>query len=214
MYRAFLTVAILSSFSTTSLAAQDSHNWYIGGEVGQAKTKVDNSNVRQFTEVTGVSADSLSFDEEDSALGLYLGYRFNDYVALELGYYDLGERSVSFKGEVADQATFNQEMGRIHPESGDGPTLAVSAGLPLGDNFRIDGQLGIFFWSGEYTTVDQQNPGVQINNEIESESEYVGIRLSYLMGQHWQLFGHYSHFSGAFNADGNNMLSLGVAYSF
>ena len=65
--------------------------WYIGGGVGRGNLNVSG------TELTGLS--NAQVDDSATSYTLRAGFRFNPYMAIEGGYYDLGK--YSFEGTSA-----------------------------------------------------------------------------------------------------------------
>src|SRR6478609_2128038 len=89
-------VAVLVVFSVSSFA-----DIYVGA--GLYQSSVDDSNA------------GVTIDGDDTTIGLVLGYKPNDYFAVEAGHYELGNY------------TTDDGMG----VSASGPTLGISAILPL-----------------------------------------------------------------------------------
>lgn len=83
--------------------------------------------------------DGLNIDENTTALRLIVGWRFNDYFALEAGYRDFGdfEETLDIDGVPADVSL-----------SADGFVFGARGTLPLSDRFALQARLGSFFWNG------------------------------------------------------------------
>lgn len=95
--------------------------FYIGASAGQSK--VDCGDVSPF-----------SCDDTDTAYKIFGGYKFNRNLAVEGGYAQLGEASVSGFGlSLTAEATAWD--------------LAAVGSLPLGNNFSLFGKVGLY--SGE-----------------------------------------------------------------
>ncbi|HET9445763.1 MAG TPA: outer membrane beta-barrel protein [Steroidobacteraceae bacterium] len=77
-----------------------------------------------------------SLDDSTDAWGLQVGYRFNRYVAAEVGYVDLGRGSY-----VANYPPSSRYSVRFLSS---GPTLAVLGMFPVAARFDIHGRVGLF----------------------------------------------------------------------
>ena len=77
-------------------------------------------------------------DDTDTALKIFGGYQFNPNFAIEIGYYDLGEATVtgtdSFFGSVTEKFKAS------------GINFAVVGSFPVGERFTLMGKAGFFRW--------------------------------------------------------------------
>jgi OOP family OmpA-OmpF porin len=79
---AILTTAALA-FALPA-AAQSMSNGYIGGSIGQSKFNID--------------CGGLTCDDKDTAFKIFGGYSFNQNIAVEVGWQDLGKSTISGPG--------------------------------------------------------------------------------------------------------------------
>ncbi|HWK52630.1 MAG TPA: outer membrane beta-barrel protein, partial [Steroidobacter sp.] len=95
-------------------------------------------------------------DDTTTPWGAQIGYRFNDWVAVEVGYVDLGEATYTLSGAMAgDYAYFDGENVVTVPlvggfESGldvtsAGLTASALGMLPLGQHFDLHVRGGIYY---------------------------------------------------------------------
>ena len=123
---------------------------YFGLFYGKGSTDISRSDLNQLssdltvgiggTEPTGTS----DLNDMDSIWGAQVGYRFNRFVAAEVGYVDLGKANyvadlVSDFG-LGDEAY--QSRGRF---TSSGPTVAVLGILPIKEIFDVYARGGIYF---------------------------------------------------------------------
>lgn len=90
------------------------------------------------------SVSSSSLDDSGVAWGIQVGYSWNSYVALEVGYVDLG--SILYETDIV--ATGGLLVGNVAGEvkyESTGPTLAVLGMYPLNDMVTIHGRAGLYF---------------------------------------------------------------------
>jgi OOP family OmpA-OmpF porin len=117
--------------------AQDGFPYFgLGGGIGM----MDLGSKRDFDNVATArfgSPASSSLDDSTDAWGLQIGYRFNRYVAGEIGFVDLGRGSYVAHYEPS----FRYSVRFLSS----GPTLSVLGMLSLTDRFDIHGRAGLFF---------------------------------------------------------------------
>ncbi len=97
------------------------------------------------TETVSFSAD----DDSDFGYGVHVGYKVNQYFAVEIGYAELGEfsGSTSIEGQ-----TFDASVGRVTVSMGSISSFvdvnvisgAVLGSYPLADNVAVFGRLGYY----------------------------------------------------------------------
>ena len=82
-----VTLALIGS----SLAMADDSGWYIGGNLGQSRAKIDDPRIIDNLLNAGISTTSISDDNRHFGYKLFGGYEFDKYFAIEGGYFDLGK---------------------------------------------------------------------------------------------------------------------------
>ena len=184
--------------------------WYLGGQLGYAKTDLSQSNVDTFYDDTGFEASSVNIDDNDLAFSLMAGYQFNTHWAIEGAYLDLGERSVDFTGRTQDLDAFYDNIEHVYPQSGDGLSIAVVGSWPLSEDIKLSGKLGYWRWEGGYTTYDTNgNVG---SDSIKGNDLWFGAELNYRLSEQTQMYLTAERFS--LDRDENNVFALGVRYYF
>jgi len=134
MFKKFAVAAALAAIASSAVAA-DAKGFYGGLDVGM--NKIDN------------------IDGSKAGLGTFLGYSFNQYVALELGYRQLGEWDIN-------GGTF--KVTETH--------VSVVGSYPLNPQFDIYGRLG-----HDSPHVDSTVPGMTYNHDLSGG--FFGAGLSY-----------------------------------
>ena len=138
MHRKWIAVAVLAFASTGQAFAQDDQDGaYIGLGIGDFSSSIDD----------------INFDEDESALKLFGGYRFNQFLGVQLDYYDLGKS--------ASGAFGFETMGYA---------ARVEGTLPLAfvELFATAGLL--------YSSVEAEFNGVEFLDESDNDPVYsVGI---------------------------------------
>jgi OOP family OmpA-OmpF porin len=102
-------------------------------------------------------ASGGGFDDSGIGWGLNVGYEFNPYVALEVGYVDLGKYRQEGGSVLATYTTQAAALPAGLPAAfavpadvsariiSSGPTLAVAGKFPFGPGFSVYGRAGVYF---------------------------------------------------------------------
>ena len=110
---------------------------------------------------TDLDLDFAGLDDTDTTFGIAAGYRINENFAVELGYQDFGEVSVSAGG-----ASAKVETSAIQ--------LSVIGGVPVSENAGVYAELGFDSWDADlsYTNV----PGFGTGSESDDGTDiFYGI---------------------------------------
>jgi OmpA-OmpF porin, OOP family len=221
-----LLIASSLAMVSANAMADETNGFYVNAGFGQAQYDIaqqdlDDVALAAFESagLTVIDADS-SFDDKGSAWSLAGGYRFSRYLALEVGYLDLGSSEYRAAGPV-----FVPGVGIVDGSMGvdisaKGPTVAAAAFLPLGQKFDLHGHLGMFFSD---TTLDI---GVSLDDESESDEVsaksrdvFAGVGAAFHLTQTFAVSLDYSVFKdvGDENETGEgdiDSLRLGIQYKF
>ena len=149
--------AVLSAiFATTatspSVAAEK--NWYVGGGVGLADSDISDNDYDSDLANIGYTASS-NVDDSDTGWKLFGGYQFNQYLAIEGSYVDLGDvtsnTTVSSPPlpSAVEQKQFVQDASKVHPYSVDGFALVGKLTWPIKEHFSVFAKLGGFRWDAD-----------------------------------------------------------------
>lgn len=102
-----LALAALLSAGVGPALAQDRGHPYVGLSVGQARAHLDEEAIASGLVGSGFAVTSITSDRRDTAYRLFGGYQFNPWLAMELGYFDLGKFGfnalTSPAGSLADE---------------------------------------------------------------------------------------------------------------
>ena len=124
------TLALIGS----SLAMADDSGWYIGGNLGQSRAKIDDPRIIDDLLNAGISTTSMRDDNRHFGYKLFGGYEFDKYFALEGGYFDLGKFGFTANTVPAAGLTGNTKLK--------GMNVDLVATLPLTERFAAFGRVG------------------------------------------------------------------------
>jgi OmpA-OmpF porin, OOP family len=142
--------------------------------------------------VFGLDYNNTKVSDSDisgSGVGVYGGYRFNENLALEVGYRRLFSEDISFAGTKVDV-------------TGKATQISGLAFLPLGSDFSLFGRLGY-----NKVKVDAKANGLQGTGE--TSGTLVGLGLDYDFSASTALRVEFQK-----PASDTRVLSIGVKFSF
>ena len=203
-----LALAGIAGLGATGAMAADAPstfagNWYLGGGLGQARAKVDDSTVTSVLSGTGATATATSRNRNSIEGKLFLGYQFNRFIAVEGGYFRLGD--FKFDTTTAPAGTLHGEM-----KNRMGWNLDAVGSVPIvRDKFMLLGRVGVqssktydlFAGTGAAGTLANPAPSrnlVSYKYGLGAEFDFtknVGTRLE------WERYRVSDGFSGKMNAD-------------
>jgi len=130
-----LALAIAGIVTAPSAVAQQNSNYYyLGGGIGQARAEINDERITRPLFGTGLTATNINRDNHDTAYKLFGGYQFNQYFALEGGYFNLGK--FGFTANTTPLGTFN---GQVKIQ---GFNLDLVGTLPVTEHFSVFARAG------------------------------------------------------------------------
>ncbi len=214
----FIAAAALAALLGSSAAsAGEDVGWYILGAVGASHAdsdmkKIMNDDkeimVEELSKGNNETHGSSSEDKFDIALKLVEGYRFNDYFALEGGYYYLGRNKGEAKAVRVDGSDEDRSDAKVT-----GHMLAIDAVgiLPVTDRFELFGKAG---FGGVMTKVHYND---------YSDTKYrlapkLGVGAEYYFVENWAVRLEYERIWNAYKKSdfklNYDVLTVGVKYLF
>jgi len=192
--RPLLAAAALLLAAVPAAAPAQDGGWYVGLGIGRA---------RSGDGCTGAAPPGITCDDKDTTWKIFGGYEINQYLGVELGLVDLGERPASVTGVGAGTAKF-----RIFE------TLVVGT-LPIGERFSVYGKAGIFQWDADYSFPAGTAGGA--DSQGKDYTYGLGVRYHFtrnaalrLEAQRYKKVGEAS-MTGQFDVD---VFALGVLFRF
>ena len=211
LLRVSRTIGLLALTALASaMAAADDTGWYVGGNLGIARARIDNSAIETGLADEGFSTTSINDKDRHSAYKLFGGYQFTRYFALEGGYYSLGKFGFSATTAPAGSLDGNTRMN--------GYDLDAVGILPFTEKFSAFGRLGV-----NRTEVRDSFTGsglVQVTDESpdkRSNHYKFGVGLQYSFADHLQGRAEVERYriNDAIGNHGDvDVISLGLVYRF
>jgi hypothetical protein len=220
-------LAIAVAFALVCGAAWSADSgFYVGAGIGMSEVKSHASWKASDTEGY-TDSEKADFSGSDFGWNIYVGYDFNKYAAVELGYIDLGQPS-----DVVDKGSGTDGYGPYHYKSEaevtlNGVDLAVVGKVPLGESWDLHAKVGVIWWTPEYkwTHTDGYDDGTgyykyQEKEDIDSTDLLVGVGGSWKLNENI-IFGlDWTHieFDGGFSdwppVDMADLYTVSATYKF
>ncbi|MDP9084748.1 MAG: OmpA family protein [Pseudomonadota bacterium] len=194
----------------SSIAAADDSDWYIGGNVGQSRAKIDNVRIVNGLTAQGIATTTVRDDDRHFAFKVFGGYEFNKYFSLEAGYFDLGRF-----GFTANTVPAAGLTGKIKLN---GANFDAVGTLPFGDKFSAIARIGYTY---SYAKDDFAGYGAVIVRDPErnqhSSNYKFGVGLQYAVTKSFGLRAEAERYRVK-DAVGNkgdvDLFSAGAVYRF
>lgn len=202
--KALLAAILGSGLAVSQAAMAQDGQFYLGIAFGQ--TDLDVSESELTAALNDGSLSSPDFDNEDSSLKLLGGYAFNENIALEAGYIDLGEYDYSAtsdgSGVYAPGAlTVDTEL--------DAMFLNVKGSIPISQIFALSAKAGVFSWEIEAKAA---NGGGSARVDDDGNDLFFGVGASARLGGNFAIDLDFERYD--LDGDDLDVLSLGFRYLF
>lgn len=135
--------------AATALADDATSPWSFGSQLGLAQGRGDSAPVT--ADLSTLSLDTSATFGEKSRVGwrVFTGYRFTDYLAIHLGYTDLGK----VESRLAEEAPHRfQDFVSDWKQTIRGVDLGLQLKVPLGERVAMDLRGGRYYWRSHTQT--------------------------------------------------------------
>ncbi len=184
--------------------------WYIGAGLGSARNRVGNDDLTRRMSQAGLPLTSYSEDNRDKAYKFFVGKQLNRYLALEAGYFNLGD----FKFEAN---TTNARVLRGEREFR-GWNFDLVGQLPLTERLSLLGRAGWqYAKSHNHYTGNVLNAVITPNPEGGRRAAKLGLGLEYKLTEAFAVRGEYERFrvtDAVWNRGDVDMASVSLVYKF
>lgn len=181
--------------------------WYVGGDLGQSRFTAKPP--------SGYSLDGISQSRSSTAFELFAGYKVNPYIAVELGYLDLGKYRVSGERGI-DSANASAKAS--------GFTLAALWKYPINEQWSVFARTGMLVGSAK-TELFVSNPPKSATYTQKNYSgvlPVLGLGVAYAIDKQWELRAQYqdigatsvAEYAGSRVKLKDSLWSLGLSYAF
>lgn len=215
MKRVARTVATLglvgcAVMSSPIAMAEDSY-WYIGGNIGQSRAKIDEARITSSLLKGGLTTTSFTADNRGTGYKLFAGYQLNQNFALEGGYFDLGK--FGFMATTVPAGTLS---GSIKLK---GLNFDAVGMLPFAEKFAVFGRIGVQYAQAKDNFTNTGAVAVSVNpNPSKSAANYkagLGLQYDFTKSLGMRVEAERYRINDGVGDHGDiNMYSLGLVYRF
>jgi len=185
-------------------------NWYVGGNLGQSRTTIDDARITSYLAGAGLGTSSIVDDNRGNSYKIFSGYQLNRNFALEAGYFDLGEFGYTATVPAGTR------IGKIKLK---GLNLDVVGSMPVSEKFSMLGRLGLNYAQAkdEFTSTGTV-PAPTTPSPSKSALNYkAGMGLQYDFNKSLGMRAEAERYridDAVGNKGDINMFSLGLVYRF
>lgn len=195
------------------LAMADDSGWYVGANVGQSRTKIDNARNIANLQTQGLATTAIVENNRATDYKLFGGYRVSKNFAVEGGYFDLGQ--FGFAMTTLPAGTLN---GNIKIQ---GVNLDAVGILPVTEQFSAFARVGLNYAQSKTSF---SGTGAALNvvplnfNPTKSQINYkfgAGLQYDFTESLGMRLEGERYRINDAIGNKGDiDFFSLGLIYRF
>lgn len=171
-WRKVLAMLAISAGISGAQAMADDIGWYGGLNLGQSRANIDDERIAGDLLAAGFTQSVIVDDDHDLGLKVFAGYQLNRYLAVEGGYFNLGEFGF---------AATTQPMGTLRGEVKiQGVNLDLVGVLPLTQKWSVFGRAGVNYAASKTTFAG--TGAVQVDDPDRSERaahHKLGLGLQY-----------------------------------
>ena len=193
-----------------AMADDSAWHWYAGINGGQSRAKIDDVRIKSGLLAGGFTTTSIVDSDRPSGYKAFGGFQLNKFIALEGGYFDLGQ--FGFVATTVPAGTFS---GTIKVK---GVNLDLVGTLPITEKFSAFGRAGVnraqakdIFAGTGLVRVLNPNPSVR-------ETHYkIGVGLQYAITPSFDLRAEVERYrinDAVGNLGDIDLVSVGVVYRF
>lgn len=172
MFRQRRSKALLAGTLLLLSPLGHSADWYLQGSYGQSKA---DSAAAQF-QAQLPAGNVLSFDAKDQFKAIQLGYQWYPAVAVELGYLDSGEGTLTLKGDSLTPEQYHQQVKAFSPILADGITVGLRLTPWQQGNWRLEVPVGLIRWDSE---ISSQRGATELQTKLDGQDLYFALDIHY-----------------------------------
>jgi len=198
------------AISASTFAIADDAIWYAGANLGASRATIDDARITSGLLSSGFTSAGITNDDRSHGYKIFGGYRLNNYLAIEGGYFDLG--NFGFNAATVPTGTLS---GQIKLR---GLNLDLLGTLPITEKFSVFGRIGAnyanaadSFNSTGMVTVLNRNPNKRDTNLK------VGLGMEYAFNESLAVRGELERYrinDAVGNKGDIDLVSVGLVYRF
>lgn len=167
MKRAMVAVTLLAVSTGAAYAqSENERGLYLGAGVGQFDVNIEG--------IDSVDDQIRRLDDDDAAWQLFVGWRFNPYLSLQLAYIDYGRPSDRFEAS-GSSGDFRAELAGFAP--------SIIGTLPLGP-VELSAKAGYYFYDLDIRADIDDPLDPQFNSDESGEDFMYGVGVGATFFQH------------------------------
>ena len=186
-------LAVLAALPLAALLVADDAraegDWYVGAAIGQADIDYSASDLTRDLDALGWTIEGATVDDDGTAWKIYGGWSFSDYVAVELGWVDLGKVDTRYSTTIPPNQIDDilVDTFSVHPLTGDGITAAAVLKWPVSDAFAVHAKAGMFAWNSDVDVRVVQGGTGQVVGDDDGTDAMYGVGIEWKFNAQWSI---------------------------
>jgi uncharacterized repeat protein (TIGR01451 family) len=188
-------VSLLVCMPTDDARAEG--EWYVGTSIGASDADYSTGELQSDLANLGWSINNASVDDTDTAWKAYAGFAFNEYIAVEGGFVDLGEVETEFGATVAPTQidAILSDTYSIHPVLGDGWFGSVVLSWPVSpDRFSLTARAGLFGWESDIDVRVISGGTGSVSDRDSGTDMLYGVGIEWRLNEQWSLMADWERY--------------------
>lgn len=198
---------ILMGAATTDATA----DWYAGVSGGLVQGNYSSSDLISDLSAKGHTITNVSVDDDDAGWKVFGGYQFNNFLALEGAYVDLGEMTTKFQSTTSDLTGLLNDTADVHPFFADGWALSVVGMVQPSPNWDVMGKIGAFIWESD-VDIKEVASGQKVSISDSGTDLMWGVGARFKPHPNWGGRLEWERYD--IDGDWADFISVGIEYRF
>lgn len=202
------------------LSAELQSGFYLGLGAGESSFDLDGGELdvvvldALFSQGMVVTSGSSSFEDSDTTLALFAGYRFNPYIGVEAGYIDLGAAEYRSTGTVNPPGPVFSAPSAVNVDvESTGFTLAALGSFPVGSVVDLHGRIGFFFAQTDLSVAVRVASASGSDTEtLDSIGAFFGVGAGFNFGEHWTVSVDWTRYDNVGDEDEDDDVSTEAGF--
>lgn len=204
--------ALLAAMPERDARAEE--GFYLGAAVGQSDAGYSAAELQSDLAALGWTVSNPTTNDTDTAWKINGGYAFNDFIAVEGAYVDLGKVTTRYAVSIPPNQVPDilNDTASVHPYLGNGVAGAVVVTWPIvPERFSLSAKAGVFAWEADIDVRVVEGGTGQAQTFDDGVDGMFGLGLEYRFNEDWSVTGEWERYK---LNDWVDVPTIGVRYRF
>jgi hypothetical protein len=177
----FAMPVLFATLASLSVHARAEDGWYVGLRAGVVETTQTASSIQRALVAEGHDVQ-VTMEDREPALTALGGFRWQNGLAIELGFSHLGEFDVTVGGNTNDPAGLLSDTHALLAQAGQAVSAGLAWNLRMGDRVELTPRAGVSYWQ---STREVESEAGRLRSRDDGVDIVAGITLSLKLDAAW-----------------------------